>query len=204
MNQHRPSRNARARLRRIAALAACLCCLAALPMNASAAELDGITLPDTLEADGTTLALNGMAQRSVVWIDVYVAGLHLPAPTADAAQALAMDGPKRMTMVFQRDVDRGDICKAWKEGFEQNAPGGGSMLMEELETLCAATPEETKEGQTVTYTWMPSEDATIFAVDGAELGRYPGREFFSALLSCWIGPEPGPGRGFKRGVLGEE
>ncbi|MBU1612143.1 MAG: chalcone isomerase family protein [Proteobacteria bacterium] len=173
----------------------------ALCSTALSAELEGVTLPDSMDTDGSALVLNGMAQRSVLWIDVYVAGLYLPAKTADADSALAMDGPKRMDMVFQRDVESADICKAWKEGFEKNADGGGEAVMPTLDALCAATPD-LKVGDTMAYIYTASTDTTDFILNGTSTFSAPGKDFYTALLSCWIGPKPGPGKSFKKGVLG--
>lgn len=173
-----------------------------ISVSAHAMELEGVTLDDTAEIDGQTLVLNGAALRSVVWFDVYVAGLYLPERTNDAETALAMSGPVKMAMVFKRDVGRDDICKAWKEGFEKNLEDEGAGLMTQLNELCAATPEEIKDGQIMEYTYLPSQDATLFTVDGQTLGTYPGRDFYTGMLSCWLGPKPGPGKGFKKGLLG--
>lgn len=173
-----------------------------LTLPAAAGELGDITMPDNLEQEGTALVLNGMGQRSVVWIDVYVAGLYLTEKTTDAQTAIDMPGSKRMVMVFQRDVDGEDICDAWTEGFEKNAPGGADAFQDKLAMLCADTPEETKDGQTVTYAYSAAENTTTYEIDGQTMGQYVGADFFNGLLSCWVGPKPGPGKSFKKGVLG--
>lgn len=173
-----------------------------LTLPAAAGELGDITMPDTVDEAGSQLVLNGMGQRSVVWIDVYVAGLYLPSKTTEGQAALDMEGSKRMVMAFQRDVDGEDICGAWTEGFEENVRGGVVPYSAKLEQLCADTPEETKDGQTVTYAYSAADDKTTFDIDGQTIGTYPGADFFNALLACWIGPKPGPGKSFKKGVLG--
>ena len=175
----------------------------ALCSTALSAELEGVTLPDSVDMDGSALVLNGMAQRSVLWIDVYVAGLYLPEKTSDAEAALAMEGPKRMDMVFQRDVEAADICKAWQEGFAKNAENGGPSILTTLDDLCAATPD-LKIGDSMAYTYSPSTDTTVFLLNDTRTFTTPGKEFYTALLSCWIGPRPGPGKSFKKGVLGVE
>ena len=39
-------------------------------------------------------------------------------------------------------------------------------------------------------------------VRGEGKGTLPGKVFADALWKAWIGPKPGPGEGFKRGLLG--
>ncbi|HEX6929025.1 MAG TPA: chalcone isomerase family protein, partial [Gammaproteobacteria bacterium] len=41
----------------------------------SAAELAGVTLPDTASVGGQELVLNGMGLREKFWVDVYVGAL---------------------------------------------------------------------------------------------------------------------------------
>ncbi len=169
--------------------------------TAVSGELEGVTLPDTLDVDDSPLVLNGMAQRSVVWFDVYVAGLYLAQKSDDGPTVLAMDGAKRMDMVFQRDVSAEDICDAWKKGFKKNAENKGEEQLARLEELCAVSPDLV-EGDTTAYVYSPSTDSTDFIMNSELKHTTPGRDFYTALLSCWIGPKPGPGKRFKKGVLG--
>lgn len=168
--------------------------------TAQAGELDGITLPDTMDVGGSTLVLNGMSQRSVIWIDVYVAGLYLAEKTGDGEAALAMEGSKRMDMVFQRDVSSEDICDAWKDGFEDNTADEGVAQMPALEALCAATPE-LLEGDIMVYTYDATTSTTEFFYNGESKFTTEDKDFYTALLGCWIGPKPGPGKRFKKRLL---
>ena len=53
-----------------------------LTVPATARELEGVTMPDSISVDGQTLALNGMGVRikKVVFVKVkvYVGGLYVP------------------------------------------------------------------------------------------------------------------------------
>lgn len=51
---------------------------------------------------------------------VYVAGLYLPAKSADAEAVIASPGNKVLELVFLRSVDRETIQEAWQEGFDKN------------------------------------------------------------------------------------
>lgn len=191
-------------MKRLATAPALVLGLLLMACPALAGEFGGVTMDDTMETDSATLVLNGMAQRSVLWIDVYVAGLYLPEKTNVGEAALTMTGPKKMVMAFQRDVGSEDICDSWKEGFEKNVSGGGLAFVKPLEQLCKDTPEETLDGQTVAYTYYASTDETVYEIDGVVVGAYSGAEFFNALLACWVGPEPGPGTSFKEDLLGQD
>lgn len=82
----------------------------AQPGQASAATKAGVSMPDTMQVDGTTLVLNGMGVRAftLLHINGYVGALYLPQKTSDAEAALAEKGPKALFMQFLRGagVDR--------------------------------------------------------------------------------------------------
>jgi hypothetical protein len=177
----------------------------ALAVPALALDADEVTLPNSMQAAEQTVVLNGTGLRVAYGlVDVYVAGLYLAEKTSDADAALAMDGAKYMSMTFVRDVDGEDICEAWIDGVEDNvAEAGVPALTVRLERLCSATPDIV-EGDVMTYEYDPGKENTTFAVNGAVKVVIPGKDFFHALLACWIGPDPGPGDDFKEDLLGLE
>ena len=104
---------------------AALTLLASIPSLGSAAELAGITMPEQLQKEGTSLVLNGQGLRKFLFFKVYVAGLYLTEKSNSSESILASDSPKFMQLNFLRDVSAADIKKAWKEGFEKNCSGTG-------------------------------------------------------------------------------
>lgn len=88
---------------RAVAITASVAALGLAP-GASAATKGGVTMPDTMTVDGTTLLLNGIGVRSFTVFHVrgYVAGLYLPRRTTEADTALAEPGPKALVMQFTR------------------------------------------------------------------------------------------------------
>ena len=62
-------------------------------------------MEDPLSVDGKTLALQGVGVRKKFILSVYVGGLYLTTPTRDGTAAIAADEPKRLSLVFLREVD---------------------------------------------------------------------------------------------------
>lgn len=180
------------------ALVATLAALAAIP--APAATVAGVSLPDTTRVGDTTLVLNGAAVRSKLMFKVYVGALYLGSKQSDAQSVLAADAPRRMRLHFLRGVSGGQMCDSWKEGLTANTPGGGAELAADFERLCAYM-EDVADGSIISLTYVPGTGTEI-AVDGRAKGTIAGKAFADAVLACWIGPEPGPGEDFKKGVLG--
>jgi hypothetical protein len=162
--------------------------------------LNGVTLPETIEVEGQTLELNGMAMRKKVVFKVYVAALYLVSKSSNPEEILQSDAARRMEMHFVRNVDKNKICEAWDEGLENNTPGAAASLKQQFADLCGLM-DDIKDDQAFVFTYVPGK-GTIVEVAGTEKGTIAGKEFADAMLRCWIGPKPGPGEGFKKSLLG--
>jgi hypothetical protein len=175
-----------------------------LSVSASAAELYGVTMPDTLTLDGKSLALNGLGARkaTVFKVKVYVAGLYVEAKSGDGAAILNSPGPKRLDMKFVRDVDAADISKAWSEGLSKKENCGGDCAPFQAKLgLLNASMSDIKKGDTMSFTFRAS--GVIPEVKGEAKAEIPGADFAKALLSIWLGASP-PNSELKKGLLGEK
>lgn len=173
--------------------------LPALP--ADAGELKGVTLPDSVQAGDQDLQLNGMALRKAMgFVKVYVAGLYLPTKQTDAEKVLGADTARRMVMHWLRDVGEDSICEAWMEGLENNTESPSAELRADFDTLCEWTGDAKEETRYV-FTYIPGEGTTV-EVAGESKGTLEGKAFADALFASWIGPDPGPGQGFKKDLMG--
>jgi hypothetical protein len=161
---------------------------------------DGVTLPGTVELGGQQLTLNGTALRKKVVVKVYVAGLYLPAKSQDANAILGGDTPRQLRMQFVHDVDKGKMCDAWDEALKNNTPTAGPELKQQFVELCGFM-DDLKKGDVMVFSYVPGSGTTA-EVKGQAKGPIAGKEFADALFKAWIGPKPGPGDGFKKGLLG--
>lgn len=167
---------------------------------ADAGELKGVTLPDTVEVGDQSLQLNGMALRKKFFVSVYVAGLYLPDKQSDAAGVLSADTARRMVMHWLRGVGQDAICEGWMEGLANNTENPSDQLEKDFETLCEWTGSAEKDDRYV-FTYVPGEGTTV-EVAGETKGTFEGKAFADALFASWIGPNPGPGEGFKNDLMG--
>lgn len=164
--------------------------------------MNGVTMPATIDVDGHSLSLNGMALRKKFIVKVYVAGLYVAAPSSDPEEILAADAPRRMVMHFISGHGTKDkICGAWKDGLKDNTPGASDELKQQFTQLCDMM-RDIKNGEELLITYVPGTGTTITIADG-DVGTIPGKDFADAVLRCWIGPKPGPGEGFKKNLLGK-
>lgn len=159
-----------------------------------------VTLPGTVQVAGQTLVLNGVALRKKAVFKVYVAGLYLPAKSNNPDAVLADDTHRELVMQFLRDVGKDKMCEAWDEALEKNTPDASEQLKAEFVTLCGYMEDIKKEQQFV-FTYIAGTGTQI-KVNGVLKGTIPGKEFADALFKAWIGPNPGPGTGFRDDLMG--
>lgn len=62
--------------------------------------------------------------------------------------------------------------------------------------------EDIKDTEAMTFAYAPAEGTTV-TVKGKVKGVIKGKAFADAILSTWIGPNPGPGDSFKEDILGK-
>lgn len=170
----------------------------AIARPASAKTLGKVTLPDSIEVDGTKLVLNGLGMREATMfsVDVYVAGLYVRAASRDAKALIADPGPKRLELRFVRDVDEGDMVAALKEGFQKT---GSPALAPKVKQLCGWM-RDLKVGDRLVFTFHAGAGVEV-EINGKRQGSVAGDDVARALLAIWLGPEP-PNAGLKAGLLG--
>jgi hypothetical protein len=165
------------------------------------AERAGVRMPDRVKVGDRDLVLNGMGVReaTVFNVDVYVGGLYLEGRSSDGeAIAAATDQAKRLTLAFVRDVDRGDITKAWVDGFRKN--GANMRALEARITRLNGWMTDFRKGETLVFTYEPGRGVTV-AVKGQVKGIIEGEDFAASFFRIWLGPKP-PNSGLKKGLLG--
>lgn len=166
-----------------------------------AGTLKGVTMEDSVDVDGQKLVLNGMALRKKFVFKVYVAGLYLPQKETDSVKILNADGPRRLVMHWLRGVGTGKINDAWYEGLEDNTPNHSPELKKQFDTMTGMM-EKVEEDERIVFTYIPDKGTEV-SVKGKIKGTIEGKAFADALFACWIGPKPGPGKGFKEDLLGK-
>lgn len=175
----------------------------AIPGSATAvaAEISGVSLPDTARVADQELVLNGMGMRKRAWIEVYVGALYLPSKIDKAAEAIEANGPSRMVMRFMRDVPADKVVDGWKDGFaNNNSKELQSAIADRLDTFNGFFTEDLKEGDLVIMDYVPN-DGTSVRINDDHKGTIEGADFATALRAVWLGPKP-PSKALRDGLLG--
>jgi hypothetical protein len=176
--------------------------LGLFPLFVHGAVLHGVSLPDTDKVDGKALILNGVGTRvasfMVFPVKVYVAGLYVEKKTSKADEISAADGPKKIVMVFLRDVSKEKITKSWEEAFEKNCKDKCSSHEVHLKKFIGLM-KEMKEKDRMTLVFHA--DRLELAQNDAKSETISNAEFSDIILSVFIGPNP-PNTELRDGLLG--
>jgi hypothetical protein len=191
--------------------------LAALPGGAQAQattpaavpgslEVSGVRYVPTAQVAGSTLQLNGAGTRYKFVVRVYTAGLYLGAKATTPEAVYAGSGPKRIHVVMLRDIDANELGKLFTRGMQDNAPKEafsksipGTLRMADI----FSAKKRLQTGENFSVDYVPGVGTSVL-VNGKAQGE-PVREpeFFNALLSIWLGPNPADD-GLKAALLGQE
>lgn len=155
---------------------------------ALAADVAGVSVPDTVTVDGKVLKLNGAGLRKKMMFKVYVAALYVETPSKDAAALIASSQMKSMRLHMQRNVEGAKVSGAIADGFALNSKAALPQLQARLDQLAKLIPDM-KEGEEIDLTWVPDKGAVV-TVRGTNAGTIEGRDFADALFAVWLGPSP--------------
>ena len=172
----------------------------AVPLSVRAAQLDGVTLPDTQRVGGMELHLNGIGLRSysVFQVPIYVAGLYLRHPSSDAGQILHSPDMRLLEIHFVHDVSAEQARKAWREGFERNCSAPCHLAPQDIERFLAAVPAMRKgDSFTLLFTARGAE----VTVNGKPIGNITDPQFAREMLGTFLGPQAASPR-LKQELLG--
>lgn len=184
-------------MKKIAAVVLALC----LPALALAAEFEGVKVPDTLQAGGKSLTLNGMGLRTKLFFKVYVASLYLENKTADANAVITSDQVKRVRMTMLRDLTKDQIVEAIREGFDKNSRAQLPALKARLDSFIAQIPD-IKKGEVLELTYVPGKGTQVSTKSG-DATSVEGKDFADALFAVWLGKAP-VDENLKKGMLGSK
>ena len=164
-----------------------------LAREAQAATLEGQRFEDTAVLSERTLRLNGLGLRGVAWVKAFVAGLYLSAPTRDAAQAIAMPGPKRVRLKILLEAPSNELTKSLIRRIHRHEPEAvKAQLADRLPRLAAMIDDlgDLKPGDTLDLDYVPDKGVSLRYNDKAVGGPLPGEDLYRAVLKIFVGEQP--------------
>lgn len=173
--------------------------------NATAVEVAGVRLDDSVRLANQDLRLNGAGVRSKLIFKVYVVGLYLPEKKTSTSDVLAATGARRVSIVMLRDVASDEFAKAFATGIEQNTDAAErATLAPSMAKFNAmfASVSQLKEGDALQVDWLPAAGMTVQLNGKRILEPLADAPFYNAVLRIWLGNKPVDDK-LKRQLLAE-
>jgi len=188
-----------------AALAGLLSLTAATSMasDAQAATLEGQRFEDTMVLSDRTLRLNGLGLRGVAWVKAFVAGLYLTAPSKDAGQVLAMQGPKRIRLKIMLNAPSHELTKSLVGRIEDHEPDAVRAKLGDRLTRLGSQIDSLGDlhpGDTVDLDFIPDKGISLRYNDKAVGVAVAGDDLYRSVLKIFVGDHP-VDRRMKEGLL---
>ncbi len=170
------------------------------------AQADMPKFDDTAKVGGATLKLNGQGMRTKFVVKVYAAALYLPEKKTSVADIMKLEGPRRVTLVMQRDVSSDDFGQAFMTGLNNNLDKTEkSKIVSQISKFgeMFAMLESLKKGDVLHLDWIPGS-GTQCELNGKKIGEVvPDLLFYNAVLRIWLGDKP-VDSSLKPALLGEK
>ncbi len=163
-----------------------------LSWNASALDLAGVHLYDTMQVGDVSLQLNGAGIRTKFFFKIYVGALYLPVKQTSAEAIIADSGAYRVVMSIKHSLSSKQLFNSVHEAIENNqTPAELSAMSPQLEQLKAIFDAvgEVNPNNIVLLDYLPAS-GTHIVVNGKERGVIAGAGFSRALLRIWLGKHP--------------
>lgn len=174
--------------------------------RAESLDVAGVKYETSEQVGGAKLQLNGAGVRYKAIFKVYTAGLYLPTKmTTPEPIYAAQSTPRRVHIVMLREIDGNELGKLFTQGMEKNSPReifgksiNGTLRLADL----FSKRKKLAAGDYFTVDWIPNL-GTVISVNGkAEAEPVKEPEFYTSLMSIWLGPYPADGQ-LKDALLGK-
>lgn len=172
----------------------------------AATTLHGVKVEDTASVGGVNLQLNGFGTRYKGPFKVYVGELYTTKKVTSLEELIAAPGPKRLSMVFVREIEAGPFGKLLTRGVEDNTSKSemsklvpGLIRMGDIFTVNKVLVP----GDVIHIDWIPGTGMLITAKGKVQGEPFKEPEFYRAIMSIWFGNVPAD-HNLKDAMLGEK
>lgn len=149
------------------------------------------------------LTLNGASLRELyLLVDTYVGALYLEERSTDPETILNSETHKRMVFhVMMKKVGARRIANALQEALVMNiTKEEHRKLTQDIDIMLSFFEGRLHKGEESFFDYIPGVGTRV-TLNNEVKGLIPGKDFYRALLSIWIGENP-VGRNFKQDILG--
>lgn len=143
-----------------------------------------------IDREEATLTMNGAGVRSMLFLDLYAAGLYLQKKSSDPiAIAYANETMSIRIKITSKLVTKKTMVKDIKDGFVKATDGQTEALQQRIDQITSFYAHDFKKGDILELIYV-KDKGTICMLNDKELGVIAGQDFKFALYKIWLGEEP--------------
>lgn len=172
-----------------------------LSVSASAREVSGVEVPETLSVTQQPLQLNGAGVRSKFFMDLYVGGLYLSTKASTTAEVLNEETAVVSLKILSGLITSEKMRNAIEEGFDDATDGQTQPIAADIKHFTELFEDEIKVGDEFLLVADKKQGVTAYK-NGVAKDTITGEAFREALLKIWLGDEPAQ-KSLKREMLGQ-
>jgi hypothetical protein len=159
-------------------------------LSVSAVKVEGIVMPDTLQAGEQTLQLNGLGVRNKFIFELYVAGLYLTEKSSDAGAIIqSTDAMAIRLHIISPKVTSNKMSKATRQGFSKSTGGNVKTIATEIEQFLGGFSDKIVVGDVFEFINIPDQGVSVLK-NGSEQAIITSAEFKQALFGIWLSNRP--------------
>jgi len=153
---------------------------------ASAKMVGTVNVPETADAGGKKLVLNGAGPRLYSFTDIMVYALYLPAKNSDAKAVIEADEPMVVkAWILEKLVTSDGLKDGYNAMFLRSMGRDKKEIQNEINTFNKVFNEEVKVGDMYEYVYIPGKGTTTYK-NGKKYDTVPGLKFKQGLLGGWL------------------
>lgn len=155
----------------------------------STREFEGVHMPETLQIGEKTVALNGVGERKVMFMQPYVAGLYLRDAETDPSAVMRGDELMALRLELTRNTGRRMMLRALRNGMRSATDTLGDVEWGDVEAryevFTEMLPGDFAEGSIIEFKYIPGDGMQVYR-DGDNKGTVPGLDFKQAFFGIWL------------------
>ncbi|MBU1168403.1 MAG: chalcone isomerase family protein [Proteobacteria bacterium] len=152
--------------------------------SATALDIGGLTIPDTLDSGQGELILNGSGIRKKWGFKVYVGSLYLKAKSSDSQKIIGADEPMAITMTWKRNGPKEKILEVWEGGFKYAAGADFDAMKADIDKFKALTTDA-KKNDVWTYVYLPGDGLSV-SINDKVIDKITNPKFKNILFAVWL------------------
>ncbi|MCP4680644.1 MAG: chalcone isomerase [Deltaproteobacteria bacterium] len=165
-------------------------------------EVGGVSIPESMNAGGQKMILNGAGVREKFFIDIYAVGLYLKNKKGNAKQILNADEPMAIRMhIVSGLVTPKKMANNVNESFKRSTGGNIAPIKDRKDKMISVFRNGIKKGDVYDLIYIPGTGVKV-SKNGKVKQTIPGLDFKKALFGIWIASPP-LSKDLKKALLGK-